>query len=184
MKKISLIATLLSVVLLLQNCKKDTVTATVTSTEPMIAIINDTTWTCPVADVQATLTYNSATKTKTLTCNGTATNKQINLTVTQINAINTTGLPLATFNVDGTPNNAMSYFATVNGALKQQGTVGAGSGQLIVTAIDSVKKIITGTFAFAARTNNLDSNGNIISVTINQVTNGGFNNIPYTFTSN
>ena len=184
MKKISLIATLLSVVLLLQNCKKDTITATVSSTEPMIANINDSTWTVPSSGVQASLTYNSATKTKVFTCTGLASDKQINLKATQVNALNTTGFPYVSYTATADGGNAFSFFALQNGVLTEQGTVGTGSGNLTITAIDSVKKVITGTFAFASRINNLDENGNIISVTINQITAGGFNNIPYTFVSN
>ena len=65
MKKFSLIATLLFAVLLLQNCKKDTVTATTISTAQIIATINDTTWTADT--VHAVLTYTAATKNKVFT---------------------------------------------------------------------------------------------------------------------
>ncbi|MDF2432784.1 MAG: hypothetical protein JWP44_2415 [Mucilaginibacter sp.] len=184
MKKISLIATLFSAVLLLQNCKKTTVTAYTTSTEPMIAFINDTTWIAKAANVKATLTYNSAAKTKVFTCTGLSNNQQINLYATQHNVTNTTGFPLATYNVNSTTDVALSYYLMQNGSFKPQGTVAPGSGTITVTAIDSVKKIITGTFSFASLTNNYDNNGNIISTTVAQISAGGFNNVPYTFTSN
>ena len=182
MKKISLITALFSVVLLLQNCKKDTVTASTTSTEPMIAYINDSTWIA--TDIKATLTYNSATKTKVFTCSGLANNKQINLYVTQNNANNSPGFPLATYTVNSTSDVALSYYYMQNGVLAPQGTVAPGSGSVVVTAVDSVKKVITGTFTFESLKNNYDGNGNITSVTVAQISNGGFNNIPYTFTSN
>jgi hypothetical protein len=182
MKKISLIATLLSVVLLLQNCKKDTVTASTTSSEPMIAFINDSTWTA--TNVKATLNYSPATKAKVFTCTGMSNNQQINLYVTQNNTSNTPGFPLATYTVNTTTDVALSYDFIQNGVLAPQGVVAPGSGTVIITAIDSVKKVITGTFTFLSIKNNYDNSGNIISVTDAQITNGGFNDVPYTFTSN
>ena len=187
MKKISLIAALLLAVLLLQNCKKDVFTASTTSTEPMIALINDTTW---VSDtIKAAVTYNSATNTKVFTCTGISNNKQINLYATQLYAGNTPGFALSTYNVNANSNVAMSYeYPQLNLSgqlvLMPQGTVAPGSGTIVVTAIDSVKKQITGTFSFNSIKNNYDTNGNIVSVTVASITSGGFNNVPYTFTSN
>jgi hypothetical protein len=181
MKKISLIATLLSVVLLLQNCKKDTVTASTTSTEPMIAFINDTTWIA--TNVQASITYNSANNTKVFTCTGLANNQQINMLVTQHNAANTTGFALSSYNVNQTADVALSYNFLQNGVLAPQGVVQPGSGTVVITGIDSVKKVITGTFTFSSIKNNYDNTGAIISVTVAQISNGGFNSVPYTFAS-
>ena len=187
MKKISLIATLLFAVLLLQNCKKDTVTATTISTAQIIATINDTTWTADT--VHAVLTYTAATKNKVFTCSGIALNKEINLYFTQKNASNTSGLALQTYNVDTTSNVALSYYTEQpNSAgtyvLTPTGTVGPGSGQIIITYVDSVKNHVTGTFSLQTTKNNYDNNGNVISVDINVVSNGAFNNLPYTFKSN
>ncbi|MDB5125442.1 MAG: hypothetical protein JWP94_3571 [Mucilaginibacter sp.] len=187
MKRFSLIIALLSAVLLLQNCKKDTVTATATSNTTLFAVVNDTTW---IADtVRAAITYNSATKTKVFTCTGIGTNKEINVALTQNNAINTSGFPLATFIVDNTPDLLMSYYTmqkNSSGAyvLAPQGTVGPGSGGIIISAIDSVKRQITGTFSFTSLKNTYDSQGNIATVTLDHVTAGAFNNLPYTFKSN
>ncbi|TWI97660.1 hypothetical protein JN11_03483 [Mucilaginibacter frigoritolerans] len=188
MKKISLIATLISAVLLLQNCKKDVAIGTTTSTEPMIAIINDTTWIAKDT-VSASIVYNAATQTKVLTCQGTSNNKQINLLVTQHSALNTTGFPLTTFNINATTDNEMSYWVPQRNSqgvvvLAPLGSTSPGGGTLTVTTIDSVKKIISGTFSFSTILNHYDSNGNITSITSSQIQAGGFNNIPYTLTSN
>jgi hypothetical protein len=187
MKRFSLIIALLSVVLLLQNCKKDTVTATATSNTTLFAVVNDTTW---IADtVRAAMTYNSATKTKVFTCTGVGTNKEINVALTQNNAINTSGFPLATFYVDNTSNVLLSYYTeqkNSSGAyvLAPLGTVQPGSGTVIISAIDSVKMQITGTFGFTSLKNTYDSQGNITAVTLTQISAGAFNKLPYTFISN
>jgi hypothetical protein len=187
MKKISLIATLLLAVLLLQKCKKDTVTATATSSTTLFATINDTLWNADT--INASITYNSATKNKVFTCTGIANNKEINMSCTQTNAINTTGFPVSTFNADAAGNNKFAFLMAQknpagNYVFVQQGAVAAGSGNITVTAVDSVKKLITGTYAFTSIQNNYDNNGNIISVTVSQVSAGAFNGMPYTFTSN
>jgi hypothetical protein len=187
MKKFYLIATLFSAVLLLQNCKKDTVTATATSTKELFAIINDTTWDADT--VTASITYNAALKTKVFACTAIANNKELNFSVTQGNTGNTPGFALNTYNSDAAATNTFSYFKAVknsagNYEFVQQGTVAAGSGTLSVTAIDSVKKVVTGIFSFSAKRNNYDDHGNIVSVTVSQIEAGAFNNMPYTFNSN
>ncbi|HEY5327529.1 MAG TPA: hypothetical protein VIJ27_11065 [Mucilaginibacter sp.] len=188
MKKISLIATLLLAILLLQKCKKDTVSATATSNTLVFAYINDTTWNADT--VKAALIYNSATKTKLFTCTAIAKNKEVDMSVTQtFRAINTAGFPLTTFNADSARNNVFTYYAAQKNSsgvfvLTPQGTVAPGSGTLSISAVDSVKKMITGTFSFTSIKNNYDSNGNITSVTISQIVGGAFNNMPYVFTSN
>src|ERR1700728_3413292 len=102
MKKISLIATLLLAVLLLQKCKKDTVTATATSSTTLFATINDTLWNADT--IKASITYNSTTKSKVFACTGIANNKEINISCTQTNATNTAGFPLSVFNADAAGN--------------------------------------------------------------------------------
>ncbi|WP_259068002.1 DUF6252 family protein [Mucilaginibacter sp. X4EP1] len=189
MKKISLIATLILAVLLLQNCKKDTATATTTSTEPMIAIINDTTWIASKDSVKAAIVYNSAAQTKVLTCQGTSNNKQINLYVTQHNVGNTTGFPLNTYNINSTTDNEMSYWVPQRNSqgvvvLAPLGSTSPGGGTLTVIAVDSVNKVISGTFSFSTILNHYDNNGNITSITSTSIQAGGFNNVPYTLTSN
>jgi hypothetical protein len=187
MKKFYLFVSLFLAILSLQNCKKDTVTATANSTNTFFALINDTTWNADT--VLASITYNSATKTKVFSCSGTALNKQVTMSVTLNNASNTPSFPLSTYNVGLTSNVAMSY----NTKQKDQngnyvflplGTVGPGSGQVIITGVDSVKKVITGTFFLNTVQNYYDNNGNIISVNRQAVTDGAFNQMKYTFTSN
>jgi hypothetical protein len=189
MKKISLIATLISAVLLLQNCKKDVAIGTTTSTEPMIAIINDTTWIASKDSVNAAIVYDAATQTKVLTCQGTSNNKQINLYVTQHSATNTTGFPLTTFSINSSTDNEMSYWVPQRNSqgvvvLAPLGSTTPGGGTLTVTTIDSVKKIISATFSFSTILNHYDGNGNITSITSTNIQAGGFNNVPYTLTSN
>jgi hypothetical protein len=187
MKKISLIATLLSAVLLLQNCKKDTITATTTSTAQMIATINDTTWTADT--VHASVTYNSATKSKVFACSGLALNKEITISVLQNGLGNTSGFPLGTYNVGTTPDIALSYLTEQKNSLgtyvlTPQGTVGPGSGTVAITYLDSVKNLITGTFSIQSVHNNYDGTGTITSVDIAVIQQGAFNNLHYNFASN
>lgn len=183
MKKLSLIITLLLAVLLLQECKKDTFTETATSSNTLFAVINDTTWSGDT--ITAAMVYNSATKTKVLTCTGIAKNKEVNFMVTQPNAYNTAGFPLSVFNADVAGTITFSYYTSTTGNnFVEQGTVAPGSGTIDFTAIDSVKRQVSGTFSYLSEKNNYDQNGNIISVTINEVQDGAFNNLPYTFTSN
>lgn len=186
MKKIYLFVTFLLAALLLQNCKKDTVTATAASANLFFAVINDTTWNADT--VNASITYNSATKSKIFTCSGVGLNKEINMYVKTNSSVNTASFPLATYNVD-TTNVIMSYYteqknSSGNDVLAPNGTVRTGSGTIIITAIDSVKKVITGTFSCSTIKNNYDSNGNIISVYRAQIAAGAFNNMPYKFVSN
>jgi hypothetical protein len=187
MKKIYLFISLFLAILLLQNCTKDTVTATANSTNTFFAIINDTTWNADT--VLASITYNSATKTKVFACSGTALNKQVVMSVSLNTTSNTAGFPLSTYNVNLTSDVFMSY----NTKQKDQngnyvflplGTVGPGSGTMTITAVDSVNKVITGTFSCSSVQNNYDNNGNIISVNRQSVGDGAFNKMHYTFTSN
>jgi hypothetical protein len=182
MKKISLTVTLLLAVLLLQKCKKDSVTAVVSSTNTLFAYIDGTEW---VGDtINAVITYNSATKTKVLSCVATGNNKQIKMSVTQQNATNTPGFPLSTFTADSSKNNLFAYLTAQknnsgNYSFVQVGTVQNGSGNLIVTGIDSVKKTITGTFGMTVKQYNANN-----TLTIVQISSGAFNSMPYTFVSN
>ena len=187
MKKLSLIITLLLAVLLLQKCKKDTYTAYATSSNTMFAIINDTTWSGDTT--QAAITYNAAAKTKVFTCTGIANNKEVKFSITLPNAGNTPGFPLNTLNADSVNatsagNNHFYYYIKGTCAFVQQGTVGDGDGTIVFTAVDSVKKVMSGTFSLITRKINYDQNGNQISTTINEVADGAFNSMPYTFTSN
>ena len=182
MKKIVLIASLISAVLLLQNCKKDTYTATATSSNTLFAVINDTTWSA--VNIQAALTYNAATKTKVFTCTGTATNQEVTFNITATDGTNTASFPLRTFNDDGSTITFAYLRANSAGSYIQQGTVAPHSGTITFTAVDSVARKCSGTFSYISLHNNYDNSGNIVSATINDVANGAFNNLPYTFTSN
>jgi len=182
MKKLSLIITLLLAVLLLQNCKKDTYTEIATSNNTLFAVINDTTWSA--VNIQAALTYNSATKTKVFTCTGIATNQKVTFNITATNTINTASFPLQTFNDDGSTITFGYLRANSSGTYIPQGTVAAGSGTITFTSVDSVARKCSGTFSCIAQHTNYDNMGNILSITTNDVANGAFNNLPYTFTSN
>lgn len=187
MKKIYVFAVVLSTLALLQNCKKDIVTATTFSNKTLFAGINDTVWTADT--VRASITYNSAAKTKVFSCSGVGKNKEINLLITQNEAGNTSGFPLGSFNVDSTSNVVLSYYTmqrnSLGGyALAPQGTVHPGSGTITISAIDSVKRQITGTFSFVSYKNFYDSQGNITAVNTAVITAGAFNNLPYGFVSN
>ena len=186
MKKILLVCSLISAVLLLQNCKKDTVTATATSTQTLFADVNDSTWTPDT--LSAAITYNAALKTKVFTISGQADNKLVNTSVTQKTNSNTPGFLLATYNSDAAGTNTFllsrGYINSGNFSWQPDGTVDAGSGTLVVTAIDSVKKVITGTFSFTSKHVTYDGSGNISTIRVTQVSLGAFNNMPYTFTSN
>jgi len=187
MKRLSPIAALLFVVLLLQNCKKDTFTATSYTNNTLFALINDTTWTPDT--INASITYNLAAKTKIFSFSGIALNKEVNISVTQNNAGNTPGFTLGTYSVNNTSNVVMTYFneqknAQGNYVLTQRGTVAPGSGTIIITAVDSVKKVITGTFSFSSKGTNYDNNGNFVSFYNANIFSGAFNNMPYTFVSN
>ena len=187
MKKISLIAILLSGILFLENCKKDTVVATATATNLMIANIKDSTWFTDT--VTSSLVYNSIAKTKTFTCEGTAFNRRITISLTKASSSNTSGFPLGTYIVDSTPKVALAFSSPKrNGAgeivFTPNGSVAPGSGTVIVTAVDSVKNQMTGTFNFTTLVNNYDSHGNVISVSVAVISGGGFNKVPYTFSSN
>jgi len=187
MKRISLIATLFLAVLILQNCKKDTFIATATTTSILYADINDTTWTPDT--LNASITYNSIAKTKVFSFSGQEFNKQVSVSVTQNSGSNTPGFPLGTYTVNNTSNVMMNYFnkqknSSGNYVFVQQGTVAPGSGQIIVTTVDSVKKVISGTFRFTAKQTNYDSNGNFLSFFSANISSGSFNSMPYTFVSN
>ena len=113
---------------------------------------------------------------------GTRDQKQIIMNIILSNASNTPGFTLGTYNVDAT-SVLINYNTQVlqNGqyVFLPHGSVSAGSGVIIVSAVDSAKKQITGTFNFYSRSS--DSNGD---VTVDNILGGEFTSLPYTFTSN
>jgi hypothetical protein len=178
---------LLSAAFLIQSCKKDTVTAVAYTTAPFQANIDGATW---APDTTSTsITYNSATKTKTFNISGTRNARQIIMSITIGSSSNTPGFTLNTFNVDSAGKVAIQYNTQqLNGSgqyvFMPQGTVAPGGGIINVTAVDSVKKQITGTFSFYSRSTLYDTNGNVVSINVDNILGGEFTNMPYTFTSN
>lgn len=169
----------------IQSCKKDvTTSASTTSDKILSANINGVAWNPDT--VSASITYNAATKTKTFSVVGIALQKKVSVSVAVPNSINTAGFPFATYKVDATNNVQLAYYtqAVINGDFTQIGTVEPGSGSVTTTAIDSVKKVITGTYFFTSKKVNKDDNGNIISIDIQQILSGSFTNLPYTFVTN
>lgn len=176
--------------LLMQSCKKssdDDTTTTTTETPVLQAYINAVAWTPDT--LSAAITYNVATGNKEFTCTGTKTQKQVVFTVKQTGAANNSSFPIATYNVDATGNVAMTYnkqqlLSTGAYGFVLSGTAQPGSGTVIVSAVDTVKKTITGTFNFTASKINYDSQGNYLSIDLAPVTAGQFNAMPYTFKRN
>jgi len=168
----------------IQSCKKDvTTSASTTSDKILSANINGVAWNPDT--VSAAITYNAATKTKAFTVVGTALQQRVSISVTVPNSINTSGFPFATYKVDATNNVQLvySYQTLLGGDYDPVGVVEPGSGSVTTTAIDSVKKVITGTYSFTSKQVNYDDSGNIISINVQQVLSGTFTNLPYTFVS-
>ncbi|MGN8071934.1 hypothetical protein [Mucilaginibacter sp. SG564] len=186
MKKTQLIMLLLLSAICIQSCKKDvTTSASTTSDKILSASINSVAWNPDT--VSAAITYNAATKTKTFSVVGIALQKKVSISVAVPNSTNTAGFPFATFKVDSVNNKVQLAYYTqtvVNGPFTQIGTVEPGSGSVTTTAIDSVKKVITGTYSFTSKQVNYDGSGNIISINIQQILSGSFTNLPYTFVTN
>lgn len=183
MKKFSLIVCFLGLILFFENCKKDTVYATATSTKTLIADINDSTW---IADtINASINFHA--NQKTFSFAGFSNNKEVTVSITKT-LVNSAGFPLGTYTTQDSLHVLMSYLkyqkdSTGNYSYIPVGNVTPGSGTVTITAIDSVKKQITGTFNLTTVKNIKDSNNNY-SVYVQEVTAGGFNSMPYTFTSN
>jgi len=180
MNKLRLLTFLLLAAFFIQSCKKDTVVGTAFTTKPFQANINGTTWAPDT--ISNTITYSAASQSKVFTLMGTKAQKQIIMTIKLSNAINTPGFILGTYDVDAT-SVIVNYNTQVNSGgqyvFLPHGTVSAGSGSIKVTAVDSVKKQITGTFNFYSRSMAADS-----TITVDNILGGEFTNLPYTFTSN
>ncbi len=189
MNKIRLIALFIISAWLLQSCKKDTFSATVGNPNLKLqAFIDATVWD-PVDTITTTLTYSSAAKNKLFFCQGTIAQKQVAFAIKIPTNSNTPGFNLGTYVVDAAATTTMQYFtqqqnAAGNYVFVPTGTTGPGSGSVTITAVDSVAKVITGSFSFISRKTNLDGSGNISSIEIHNISAGVFNKLPYTFTSN
>lgn len=172
----------------IQSCKKDASTSASTVSDKILsANINGTAWNPDT--VSAKITYNAAAKTKAFTIVGTADQQRISISVTVPNSANTQDFGLATYKVDATNNVVLNYYTQqlITGGtydFVQVGVVEPGSGSVTVTAIDTTKKVITGTYSFTAKKVNYDTDGNIESIEIQQILLGTFTNSPYTFESN
>jgi hypothetical protein len=174
---------LASVPFIIQSCNKDAVTSTAYTTAAFQANIDGDVWAPDTTSIG--LTYNSASNTKTLAVQGTKQAKQVILNVTIPGATNSAGFPLGIYTIDGSSITAQYNIQASAGApFMPRGTVEAGAGSITITAVDSVKKQITGTFSFYSRTTTYDTNGNVVSIDVNNITGGEFTKVPYTFTSN
>lgn len=187
MNKLRLITLLLLSAFLMQSCKKDTVTGIAYTTANFQANINGTTWASD--SVSTTITYNSATKSKVFNCIGTKAQKQINMSITLKNADSGNGFATGTYTVDSAATVAIQYNtqqknSSGNYVFLPHGTVGPGSGTIIISSVDSVKKQIAGTFYFYSRETTYDGSGNVLSINVDNIHGGAFTGIPYTFTSN
>ncbi len=185
MKKSTLIVVLVLSALLMQYCKKsdsDSATTSNYATYTFSSYINDTLWVPKT--YTAGVAYTAATKTKTFTCTGVLGTQQVNLAINQPNASSVgNGFPTGTFNIDPTNGKVVVTYAkaasSTSSVFVPQGTVK--SGYIIVSAVDSVKMTMTGTFSFNTVAYTYDTGGNITSLTVNAVSGGAFNSLPYTF---
>jgi hypothetical protein len=174
-------AALLLVAALLQNCKKE---ATHTPVGPpgqgMYALVNDTAWTA--LTVTATLDYSGHNTDKTFTCQGTMGNKIIQLVAVQSNASAGSNFPVGP--VNGNLVNFGYFILPVHRNLTEQNTTaGTTAGtSLVITGIDTANKLISGTFKFPQADTAYDAFGNVTAVTQNQITNGFFKQVHYTYT--
>lgn len=180
MNKLRLLTFLLLAAFFIQSCKKETIVGTAYTTKPFQANINGSVWAPDT--ISNTITYSATNQSKVFILMGTKAQKQIIMTVKLSNASNTPGFTLGTYDVD-TTSVIIKYNTQVNSGgqyvFLPHGTVSAGSGSIIVTAVDSVKKQITGTFNFYSRSTATDG-----SVTVDNILGGEFTSLPYTFTSN
>jgi hypothetical protein len=176
-------AALFFVVALSQNCKKETAAANAPAalpTQGMYALINDTAWTA--LTVSASLAYNTFSTSKIFTCTGIAGSQMIQLIAAQNDVAAGSDFPVGPANGNL---NSFSYFVLpIHRSLTEQittpGTTAGAS--LVITAIDSAKRLISGTFTFPSRDSIYDANGNVISVQKNQITNGFFKQVHYVYT--
>jgi hypothetical protein len=186
MRKIQLIVLLLIPAIYFQSCKKDVVTSASTTSDKILAAnINGVEWYPDT--VTARISFNATTKVKTFSVFGSVDNKQVRFSLNVPNSTNTNSFPVATvFKVDDTGKLNMSYYTLQKNdagqyVYVQTGTVENGSGTATITSIDTVKKVITGTYSFTAKKVNYDADGNYVSIEIAQILLGTFDNLPYAF---
>jgi len=185
--KIALVAPLISVVFLLQNCKKTDAVSPNHSTMPplvgpMVAYINDTAW---VANqYHAEITFALGFGIKTFYLYGVSGNKTIDLSAEQDNAPNTTGFPVNSNNYNYgvslgiRPPNSNTFYSVGATSRKNPGS------SFSITAIDSVHQTIAGTFSIQVYTNaTRDSNNQLVfsGPPYAKITSGKFTSVPYTY---
>jgi hypothetical protein len=172
---------LLLPVVLLQNCKKEA--GHVPAAPPkqgMYALINDTAWTA--VTVTASLEYTGFNTGKIFTCRGTMGNKIIQLIAVQNNVAAGNDFPLGAANANS---DSFGYFILpIHRNLTEQNvTLGTSAGtSLVITAIDTAKRLISGTFKFPQADTAYDAIGNVTVVQNNLITNGFFKQVHYVYT--
>src|ERR1700759_4465921 len=173
-----------AIAIVIQGCNKDTVTATAYTTAAFQANINGATW---APDTLSTaISYDPTAQTKTLLCTGTKAQKQVIFSITIPNSTNANDFPTGIYTVDN--NLVKAQYNTQqlqDGAyvFLPHGTVQPGGGSISITAIDPAKNTITGTFSFYSRTTNYDGSGNVISISVDNITGGEFTATPYLFST-
>ncbi|MBS1531121.1 MAG: hypothetical protein JSU01_12500, partial [Bacteroidetes bacterium] len=171
---------LLFVAVLLQNCKKEAShSAVAPPSQGMYALVNDTAWTA--VTVTASLEYNLSTG-KIFTCQGTMGSKIIQLIAVQNNVAAGNDFPIGPSN---NSSDSFGYFILpVHRNLTEQNTTPGNTAgtSLVITAIDTANRLISGTFTFPQADTAYDAFDNVIAVTRNQITNGFFKKVHYVYT--
>ena len=184
MKKNAFFLFIIPVIILSQGCKKDSPAAAAVATPAFQAYINTTVWTPDT--IAASITYNAALKTKVFSCSGVKDQKKVEIVFNDPSPTNNSGLTIGTYNVDATSNLLFNYSTQKkddggNYVFEPFGTVQPSSGTLVIAGIDTIKKIITGTFSFTSSKYTYGEDGGIISIDLATVSTGTFQDMPYTF---
>ncbi|HVW13011.1 MAG TPA: DUF6252 family protein [Mucilaginibacter sp.] len=164
----------------LQACKKEPAHAPVAVPgQGMFALVNDTAWTA--VTVTATVEYSGFSAGKTFTCQGTMGNKVIQLIAVQNNAAGGSGFPLGP--AANSANSFGYYILPVHRNLTEQNTTPGGTPgtSLVITAVDTANRLISGTFTFPQADTAYDAFGNVTAVTRNQISNGVFKGVKYVY---
>ncbi|TSD66710.1 hypothetical protein FFF34_004690 [Inquilinus sp. KBS0705] len=184
MNKKLLFILVIPAVFLLSNCKKDKATTTDTTTYILQAYIGGNLWAPDT--LSASINYTAASNKRVFSFSGQKTQKKITASVTDPTPSNSDDFTLGTYKVDSAATVAIKYYVQTkdgsgNYVFTQYGAVEPGSGTVTITAVDTDKKTITGTYSFTSRKINYDGSGNIISIDVANVASGAFNALPYTF---
>lgn len=185
MKKFALFLFVIPAIILSQSCKKSSNDDAAAVTPPILqAYIGTPVWTPDT--LSASITYNAATNTRVLKISGVKAQKKIDIVFNDPTPGNANAITLGSYKVDATSNLQLIYSTQKKGAdgsyiFEQFGTVQPNSGNLVIAGIDPARKILTGTFNFTSSKTNYDQNGNVISIDLAPVSNGTFQDLPYTF---